>query len=161
MKVLKALLVGLVAIIGWMSGVYAIAAQPMAPQEVCRSMTFDSDKKECLRIIRQGYFHPLATGVCYEMTFDSDKKACLKIIANKEFVSEDVKICEEMTFDSDIKECLQSVGRPHRPEPTPVCPSYRSISSSTSLALRSLRRGEYLRAERIIEELNYDLRRCR
>jgi hypothetical protein len=73
----------------------------------CDSFTFDSYRHQCVdKIISIDYFDNRALEVCRRMTFDSGKMECLSVIGNKEYDRMEVSDCGRMTFDNEILMCL-------------------------------------------------------
>lgn len=88
-------------------------AQNEVAQQVCLGLTFDSDKMECMEVIRSGYIADNAALVCKDMSFDSNKADCLKVTVGKAYLDGETSICKSLTFDSRIIECMKDSGVPY------------------------------------------------
>jgi hypothetical protein len=83
-----------------------------AYEVVCKNMTFETDRNECIRIIRPfNYFDDRALQLCEYFNFDSVKRECLGYIGDKNYASYEMTTCENATFDSEKLRCLRDNGQ--------------------------------------------------
>ena len=83
---------------------------------ICKPMTFESERKNCLsRIINYSYFDNRALRICAAITFDSQKLSCLDLIADKEYEGYEMDRCVHETFESRKLECLHDSGTIYNP----------------------------------------------
>lgn len=87
------------------------SAFAVQPSEVCMSMSFDSGKNKCIKIINQGYISSGAADVCLRQSFDSGKIDCLSASLNKEYSNSELRLCNSQSFDSGTTKCMQNAGR--------------------------------------------------
>lgn len=78
---------------------------------VCRPMTFQPDRAQCLQAIENArYFNDRALKTCANVDFDSEKISCLRAIADKNYQSYEIDTCANQTFDSEKISCFQQRG---------------------------------------------------
>jgi hypothetical protein len=79
---------------------------------ICKPMTFESDRDECLAAIQpHHYFDDTALRICNSFTFSSTKIECLGYIADKTYEAYEVNACRDAAFDSDKLQCLRASGQ--------------------------------------------------
>ncbi len=98
--------------------------------QVCRSLNFESSKKDCVnRIERYEYFDLSAATLCGKLSFDNDKLACIDAIGNREYARYEIDECSRTEiFNSGVVSCLRIRGQEaYRPAPVPVLTAPVSI----------------------------------
>lgn len=89
-------------------------AENNVAEGICADMTFDSDKMECLKVVRRGYIGDNAATMCEGMVFSSNILSCLSAATNKQYTSSEIATCNSMGFESNKIDCLKEGGRPAR-----------------------------------------------
>jgi hypothetical protein len=140
------------------------ASQALAydPYLICESLSFDTERRECLRVV-QGFRHfdGPATEICREFSFSRDKLACLRNIGGKVYESGALRICRRETLTSRRLQCLAENGRPfHDPFPPGSCLDSRELERELDRALIRLEDGDVGRTRIIISRLLSRLRDC-
>jgi hypothetical protein len=75
---------------------------------LCQSLTFSSDRDDCMRIVRNArFFSGGAVSVCRSLMFTSDKQECLRVAANREYLKADIQTCKNKMFASQKIDCLR------------------------------------------------------
>ncbi len=75
--------------------------------DLCDSHLRNSDKTNCLTVVRGKAFDAGAVSICRNLTYTSDKNKCLDTIANQKYSVSEIAICKKMTFTSDKLKCLK------------------------------------------------------
>jgi hypothetical protein len=77
---------------------------------VCKTMNFWSDKRQCLSSVVNFVFDPALTEVCRGLTFSSEKAECMGMIRGKfPRSAAALNICKQETFWSNKRSCLAGV----------------------------------------------------
>jgi hypothetical protein len=132
------------------------------PYLICESLSFDSERRECLRVV-QGFRHfdGPATEVCREFSFSRDKLACLRNIGDKVYEPGALRICRRENLTSRRLQCLAENGRPfYDPFPPGSCLDSRELERELDRALIRLEDGDVGRTRIIIRRLLSRLRDC-
>ena len=126
---------------------------------LCGSLSFDSNKQACLKVVTGNEFDTEALDLCKGISFDSNKIECLTVIANKGYSPAVVGLCKQSSFDSNKISCLKSAQTfPLYPDDDQSC-SMRQVKRDVRDALKALRRGDSYSAERILQDVLNDLSR--
>ena len=88
----------------------AYALEPVELGELCRSISFDNKKIECLEAADGKYTDGYAVAVCASISFDNKKIDCVRAIAGKEYGEDIASICYDISFDNKKIECLERSG---------------------------------------------------
>jgi hypothetical protein len=108
---------------------------------ICKPMTFESERNDCISRIRNySYFENRALGICKAVTFDSNKTSCLGIIGDKVYEVWDMDRCVNETFESRKLDCLQEFGTIYTPDRHSCVPRDEAITQ-LSYSLKDLRAG--------------------
>lgn len=112
----------------------SVSAFAAYPEDVCRSLTFESERIECARYASNNAFAPAAVDLCNSLDFSGNKVSCLKTIANKIYSSFEIQTCASTFSDYNKLSCLGQVGRkddgggynpyPQRPQRPQYPPQY-------------------------------------
>jgi hypothetical protein len=108
---------------------------------ICKPMTFESDRNNCLAKIRNySYFDNRALGICAAITFDSNKVSCLDVIGDKAYEGYEMDKCVNETFESRKLDRLHELGTIYNPN-KPACVSREETITQLSYSLKDLRSG--------------------
>lgn len=120
---------------------------------ICRPMTFESDRANCLTKVKQyTYFDKRGLTYCSTINFDSNKLSCLGTIGDRVYEGYEMDHCMSLTFDSQKLECLQSSGTTYNPNRGNCVPREEAISQLQS-SLTELRKGNVRGADQQISNL--------
>lgn len=133
-----------------------LAEENESAYKLCNSLSFSSEKMECMKVVKDKYFFDQAVQVCSSLPFSSEKINCLKVIANKSFSTSALAICSRLSFSSEKIVCLKNAASELEP-----CIQIEEIESSVYQALGELRRGRPSRAEFSLEKLLDRIQDCR
>lgn len=148
-----------------LTGALAQAAGRNEAAQVCKSMTFESDRNACISAIgKYSYFEQGAIDICVSMSFDSEKSNCVTMIGDKSYEAYEIENCAGMTFDSQKWECLKNNGRrvqtPPPPAPPSTCVSKQQLVSELQRLDYMVYNGDNFRARNVIFDLISALQRC-
>ncbi|MDD4975307.1 MAG: hypothetical protein PHY93_13190 [Bacteriovorax sp.] len=108
---------------------------------ICKPMTFESERNNCLSKIRNySYFDNRALGICAAVTFDSNKISCLNVIGDKAYEEYEMDKCVNETFESKKLDCLHKLGTIYNPN-RPSCVPTEEVIAQLSYSLKDLRSG--------------------
>lgn len=131
----------LLIVISLFLGVANAGDRSRAYNVVCKPMTFDSQRNECISKIKPfNYFDNIALQVCASIQFDSNKISCLGVIGNKSYEVYEADSCLRQPFELSKMQCLEEMGSPYDPS-KPVCVSNEEAIAQISNSLIDLRRG--------------------
>lgn len=120
---------------------------------ICKPMTFESDRDNCLSRIRNySYFDNRALGICAAVTFDSNKVSCLDIIGDRAYEGYEMDKCVNETFESKKLECLHEMGTIYNPDRASCVPREETITQLSN-SLKDLRSGNLAGTDRRLSNL--------
>lgn len=109
---------------------------------ICRDLTFESERNNCIEIIRpHSYFDDQALAICADFTFDSDKTKCLGLIGGKQYDAYEIEACKNTTYDPDKLTCLRVNGRPANGGGNRPCIPRQQVLGQLQSGLYDLRAG--------------------
>lgn len=127
---------------------------------ICKPMTYDQDRENCLSKIRQySYFEVGGLNICSTIVFDDGKIGCMDLIGNKVYEGYEIENCQNKTFESERLECLRASGTTYNPN-RPSCVSREETIDNLSKSLKNLRAGNLKRADQQISSLLDRYTRC-
>nr|BDT29134.1 hypothetical protein BHI3_26000 [Bacteriovorax sp. HI3] len=119
-----------------------------AYNQVCKPMSFDSDRTKCTNTIRPfSYFNDDALQMCSGFNFDSKKIECLGYIGDKMYEFFEIDTCRNMVFDSERMNCLKNSGSPNRQ----TCLPKTEVINQLRAAQYEIRSGQIGTADKRLE----------
>lgn len=120
---------------------------------ICKPMTFESDRANCLAIVKHySYFDNRGLGICTALSFDSSKITCMQTIGDKTYEGFEMDSCINETFESKKLECLQTNGSPYNPN-KPSCVPREEVIGQLTTSLQELRNGNLRNVDQRISSL--------
>lgn len=127
---------------------------------VCKPMSFDSDKKSCMEMLKKfTYFDDRGLDFCKSLSFASDKIPCLGYIGGKLYEAYEMDHCLKLSFESEKLECLRQSGIPYNTGNT--CVQREVAIKQLESGLRDLRARNLEAAEIRLTDLLNHYKDCR
>ena len=133
-----------IMILGMTTSLAFAGGRQAAYDKVCKNLDFQSNQQKCIEITKSHtYFDDNALQVCKSLTFDSGKIECLSSIVGKQFEAYEIDLCKNLTFDSRINSCLKENGIAVNDNGGyNRCLPLREVVDQLQAGLYDLRRGE-------------------
>jgi hypothetical protein len=155
MKLLMALLLAFISTLSF------AADRNAAYELICKPLTFESERLNCLNQIRNfNYFDDRALRFCSARTFNSEKMGCTLKIAQRMYEDFEYNYCMSLTFENQQIECLRTSGTVLRPNPNPTCLDKYTTMSSIQAAINLLRMGNPQAADATLNNLLVRISAC-
>lgn len=82
------------------------------PIDVCYDyVRFDSNRLDCMDIVRSGDISEHAAEVCVNASFDDGKNDCLAAALNKVYTFNELNSCDRQSWDDDRTRCMRRKGQ--------------------------------------------------
>ena len=135
------------------------ADQNYAYEQICKPMSFSSERASCTNIIRKySFFHDEALQMCSEVNFNSDKMRCLDAIGNKSYMNFEISECQNENFESQKINCLMNSGS--QSSGTINCQLNTATEQKFKSMLFDLRSGNYRAVDNNLLQLIEQSKNC-
>ena len=122
-------------------------------EQVCASISFSSDREECVNFLVGRYFDIDAGWVCINARFNSGKLECVQASADKEYTLSEATACHDESFDDDRVDCMRMRGVPYDDDDSSSRARLRAIKRLARKALGSLASRNYQTAYNQVQKI--------